>query len=177
MATLAEVMAYRNPDVVDRFCDEWDVAREEAEALFDDLLRWLWLCDQHADGQAISEALLAIDEMWHTFVLFTQPYAAFCQHYFGRFIHHAPTTRGERERDQSLWQSDPDAARVRWEERERKQYALIYHQLGEETLLRWYVDLPTRFDEQFFRTARKVKPIAFRPTERLRALRAEGAGG
>ena len=64
---------------------------------------------------------MAIDEMWHTFVLFTQPYAAFCQRYFGRFIHHAPSTRVEREGEQALWQSDPEAARARWEARERTQ--------------------------------------------------------
>jgi hypothetical protein len=31
-----------------------------------------------------------VDEVWHTFILFTEDYAAFCADVFGRFIHHRP---------------------------------------------------------------------------------------
>lgn len=31
-----------------------------------------------------------IDEYWHTFILFTQQYHAFCQTMSGRYIHHKP---------------------------------------------------------------------------------------
>lgn len=30
------------------------------------------------------------DEFWHAFILHTHDYAAFCQKFFGRFIHHEP---------------------------------------------------------------------------------------
>ena len=33
-----------------------------------------------------------VDEVWHTFILFTREYAAFCQEAFGEFIHHVPRT-------------------------------------------------------------------------------------
>jgi len=33
-----------------------------------------------------------IDAVWHTFILFTKDYAAFCQTAFGEFIHHIPRT-------------------------------------------------------------------------------------
>jgi hypothetical protein len=33
-----------------------------------------------------------VDEIWHTFLLFTREYAAFCQAAFGSFIHHVPRT-------------------------------------------------------------------------------------
>jgi hypothetical protein len=169
--SLDRVLAYRNADVVDRFCDDWDVERAEAEALFDDMLRWLWLGTRTDGPLGITEPLLAIDEMWHTFVLFTVDYARFCEERIGRFIHHTPATRTERDADRELWRTDPATAQARWEARERAQYELVFRELGEATLLRWYVDLPTRFDEAFFRTARKPRSIRFRPTARLRQMR------
>jgi hypothetical protein len=177
-ASLDQVLAYRNDDVVDRFCTEWDVERAEAEALFDDLLRWLWLVAQPGGPSlAITEPLLAIDEMWHTFVLFTADYDRFCRDHVGHFVHHAPTTRAIRDADAALRAADPEAARARFEARERAQYEHVLDTLGEDVLLRWYVDLPTRFDEAFFRTARRHPTFRFRPTDRLRALRAEAAAG
>jgi hypothetical protein len=35
-----------------------------------------------------------IDEIWHTFILFTDEYATFCAEVAGRFIHHAPSVNG-----------------------------------------------------------------------------------
>ncbi|MYM25498.1 hypothetical protein GTP46_22975 [Duganella sp. FT135W] len=32
----------------------------------------------------------AIDEVWHTHILFTQDYLNFCMSVFGEFLHHAP---------------------------------------------------------------------------------------
>lgn len=33
-----------------------------------------------------------VDEVWHTFILFTRDYAAFCEDVFGYFVHHQPDT-------------------------------------------------------------------------------------
>lgn len=33
-----------------------------------------------------------IDAVWHEFILFTDDYAAFCEHFFRQFIHHMPST-------------------------------------------------------------------------------------
>lgn len=37
----------------------------------------------------------AIDELWHTFVIFTREYARFCDEVCGRFLHHVPEVEGE----------------------------------------------------------------------------------
>lgn len=37
-----------------------------------------------------------IDELWHTFVIFTRDYARFCEEVAGRFIHHIPETGEDR---------------------------------------------------------------------------------
>lgn len=31
-----------------------------------------------------------VDEVWHTFILFTEDYASFCEKVFGFFLHHHP---------------------------------------------------------------------------------------
>ncbi|MGH0004846.1 hypothetical protein ACQU0X_32695 [Pseudovibrio ascidiaceicola] len=36
----------------------------------------------------------AIDELWHTFVIFTRNYAQFCKQVAGCFLHHVPDTGG-----------------------------------------------------------------------------------
>lgn len=33
-----------------------------------------------------------VDDVWHSFILFTEEYTKFCQGVFGRYIHHAPNT-------------------------------------------------------------------------------------
>lgn len=33
-----------------------------------------------------------VDEVWHSFILFTEAYTKFCQSIFGHYIHHAPNT-------------------------------------------------------------------------------------
>jgi len=32
----------------------------------------------------------AVDDAWHTFILFTRSYESFCRNAFGRFLHHTP---------------------------------------------------------------------------------------
>ena len=64
--------------------------------LFKQGLKWLWYCN-HPNTKGYSSIdtslLLILDEVWHTFILYTKDYSQFCLEYFGRYIHHAPTTR------------------------------------------------------------------------------------
>jgi len=46
-----------------------------------------------------------IDEMWHTFILFTRDYAAFCEGHFGCFLHHVPNE------DEEQGPEDPESVR------------------------------------------------------------------
>src|SRR5262245_64385250 len=43
-ATLAEVLAYRHPGVLRRYAKEQHASREEAEEVFQETLKWLYLC-------------------------------------------------------------------------------------------------------------------------------------
>lgn len=83
------------------------------------------------DGSDAATEIAKIDEMWHTFILFTRDYADFCERHFGLFVHHAPTPT----EDEPV-SAQPGDVRRRLE----RQFGLIYDVLGEETLIAWYED-------------------------------------
>jgi hypothetical protein len=93
-ATLDEVLAYRHPGVIRRYAREHHVSPQQAEELFRETLKWLYLCGcatREGFACALTPELGRLDEMWHTFLLFTRPYADFCERYIGFFLHHVPT--------------------------------------------------------------------------------------
>jgi hypothetical protein len=132
-APLAEVLAFRHPGVIRRYGKEHGASPAEAEEVFQEMLKWLYLSSRcTADTQAttpcvMTEEIMKLDWMWHTFLLFTHDYAAFCDRYFGFFLHHVPT-------DEADEPPSPDALRGQLEH----QYGLVYDVLGEQTLLVWY---------------------------------------
>lgn len=140
---LEEVLKYENQNVVDGLRKALDITEETAQQLFKEGLKWLWYCC-HPDtkhSRNIDNAMLIIDEVWHTFILYTGDYFHFCNHYFGRYIHHAPTTakeaaaqRAESKKDRML--------------RKRKQYELIYEILGKETFILWYYVFPEDYSRE-----------------------------
>jgi len=132
--SLAEVLAYRHPGVVRRYVKDHGASPEEAAELFEETLKWLYLCYRCATdlpegtGCTLSPDIAKLDDAWHTFLLFTRDYADFCDRYFGFFLDHFPN---EDEPGPPL-----DSARVR--ERMEQQFALVYDVLGEETLTAWH---------------------------------------
>lgn len=134
--TLTDVLAYQHPGIVRRYAKDHGASLEEAEEVFREMLKWLYLCYRSAtDGAEDAVCVMTpdiekIDWMWHTFLLFTRDYADFCEHYFGFFVHHIPN---EEEEDKPL-----EEAVVR--EQLEKQYTQVYNALGEKTLLTWYDD-------------------------------------
>jgi len=132
--SLDELLGYSHPGVVRRYRKEYGGSWEEAEEVFRETLKWLYLCRRAlADGAerfgcTISPELEKIDRMWHTFLLFTMDYAEFCDRYFGTFLHHVPD---EAEEEVPV---DAEALRVRL----ATQFGLVYDVLGEATLTAWY---------------------------------------
>lgn len=150
-ASLLDVLAYENEDVVDRFASDFSVSHSDALEIFTEMKRWLWITarrrgngQEHANFPLFNEAY-AIDMMWHTFILFTQDYADFCDKYFGTFIHHQPKTR----KDTLAWRErikeDPEAARLEREKDLRRVYEYLYDEIGPEILVKWCEDFPNRF--------------------------------
>jgi hypothetical protein len=100
-ATISEVtagvtLAYKNlvdeqlwERLVSRIIKDEDVERALAERIMNEALGFLELCANEPDGKHSPSA--TVDIGWHTFILYTREYAAFCQRDAGRFIHHEPT--------------------------------------------------------------------------------------
>lgn len=69
-----------------------------------------------------------IDDMWHTFLLFTHEYTDFCHRYFGEYLHHVPTVKIEKPATEQY-------------ERELTNYiSYIYDSLGEATVRKWFAE-------------------------------------
>ena len=87
---IEECVAYDAPWLTLRLCQH-GIARDQvqANALFLELKRYLLLAEQQGD-RAVPMFSLRIDEVWHQFILFTAEYTAFCQRYFGHYLHHMP---------------------------------------------------------------------------------------
>jgi hypothetical protein len=136
LSSLLEVLKYENREVVLRFSKEKRISFDDAEDIFQETKRWLWLCAS-SPGESVNmvgEAFV-IDEMWHTFLLFTRDYADFCEKHFREFIHHVPKPSSEKQ----------DVEGDRRKADLRKDYELIYDRLGSEVLLKWCKVYPERF--------------------------------
>ena len=89
--------------------------------------------------------------MWHTFVLFSDAYADYCESTFGRVIHHVPTSRRDRQRAARLFARDPERVARQRRKQAEQQYRFIAEKLGDQALVRWYAEYPLRYDAAFFR--------------------------
>lgn len=69
-----------------------------------------------------------IDNMWHTFLLFTKDYHEFCSNYLGGvFFHHEP-----------IVDMNDNHLDERYEQELTLYLSYIYDNLGEDTLMRWF---------------------------------------
>lgn len=154
IGSLERALQYRNDEVVHKFLERFDMTFEEAAELFEETKKWLWLESPGAGKRlVVTHEMSILDEMWHTFILFTPDYADYCNNYLGRFVHHVPTTKTEKD----AYAADPDAARARMHELMRDEFHHIADQLGPETLFKWFVEYPRRYGPEFFAT--RLKPF------------------
>ena len=75
--------------LVNRIVEDEKIERHLAERIMDQALGFLALVKYEPEGHYGPSAL--VDIGWHTFILYTKPYAAFCEEFVGHFIHHDPT--------------------------------------------------------------------------------------
>ena len=142
------VMAYENPDVIERYLVDHGGDPAHAKVLFDDVKRWLWMCAEAkretAAGLEVPTPTIfdeqgALDDMWHTFILFTPAYVAFCFENFGTYLHHEPTP----ERIKREYEAAPAQTRLEgMQERAalRRRVALYtFEKLGPDVARRWYL--------------------------------------
>jgi hypothetical protein len=173
MPPLSRALAYRNTAIPYKFMERWEVSFAEAQELFLETKRLLWLSERAkrtGTRFTIDEPLRILDEMWHTFVLFTPEYEAYCRTVYGGFIHHHPTTKADKDRLAAAFTRDPAKAIRDTRAREDRQWELVLAELGEDTLLKWYVELPLKYSGRFFARKQRALEMQWRPPPSLVAL-------
>jgi len=141
VASLKEMKQYKNTAVFKRYEKEFLNNKLTAEQAFYGVIQYLWLCKKHEMDKkenpnndafnfvcGVYPEMREIDDMWHTFLLFTKEYADFCANYFGEFMHHVPET----EDNPSPKLTDTEFSRY---------LSYIYDNLGEATVRIWFSDL------------------------------------
>ena len=157
LCSLETALLYKNDNVLHKFRESYAVSMAEARDIFTETGRWLWLCAYTQSLKeserarvappllVVSEEILILDEMWHTFILFTKEYTDYCLEHFGHYIHHAPTTHAIKVSMGKQMKAAPAAFMRKRRAGMEKQYGYIYDVLGEETLLKWYREYPARY--------------------------------
>jgi len=155
MKTLEETINYKLNIVPYKFIENYNLNFEEANELFIETKKWIWLLaisniNREKDKNVptplfIDSSMIFIDEMWHTFILFTYEYEKFCMECFGFFIHHYPTTKYEKDQFKQELTNNRELKIKEVTGNTKNQYSYIYDRLGKETLIKWYHEYPIKY--------------------------------
>ena len=153
MKSLEEALDCNDEDIIlEGFMNRYDVSKEEAQEIFHETKKWLWLAalsdKEKNHNMFIDEPLLIIDEMWHTFILYTRSYYNFCINKFNKILHHQPNSKIKGSKIVTELPSQKEL-------KLRKQFNLIYDYLGPDTLVKWYETMPQRYTSEYIRSIRK----------------------
>lgn len=137
--TLYKILKYKNKDLLARYQKDYPNNHLKPKEALIELLKYFWLIRKHQKAvmlhpkktslqfsAGIHSEMKEIDDMWHTFLLFTQDYTDFCQKYFSGFIHHVPNMKNK------------PAKTAAFKKNLRKYLSYIYDNLGEKTLRTWF---------------------------------------
>lgn len=144
--------------IIEAFMERYEVSRTEAEEIFNETKKWLWLASKNDDTEEIlfiDRPLVIIDEMWHNFILHTRQYYNFCIKNFKKLVHHNPTPVQEKRKLEKQMVNNPISIIKEHEEKVKKQYSLIYDNLGPETLLKWYDSMAQKYTPEYIQSIKK----------------------
>ena len=137
---LNQLIQFKKDKIITRYHKDYPHSKMYPEESWVELMKFVWLCHKHqADKQSrpedkalqfncvIHAEMSDIDNMWHTFLLFTRDYQQFCLDFLdGVFFHHEPL--------EEKVQIIPELY-----EKELTNYlSYIYDNLGEETIIKWF---------------------------------------
>jgi len=145
MAELADrktkALSYENEEIVASFRASYGISLEEARLLFEETKKRL----------TVFGPMKLLDEMWHTFILFTREYTEYCTDNYGFYIHHAPTTRAETDQYRQRAVASPAETQAQIRDERRAMMLLVHDEFGEETLKRWFGEYAERYSEDRLR--------------------------
>jgi len=151
---------YVHEETILRFMDMYDLQKEPTTEIFHEMKKLLQLLHTYSKTEYVftHEPLWILDEMWHTFLLYSIDYERFCQKYFGEMIYHQPIARAQKMKvQQQLDDEEPEAVAEVTKHVERL-YELIFELHGRDTLIKWVNDFGNRYTIPFMNEIRK--PIA-----------------
>lgn len=94
LARTCKAEAFDMSDVLARYKKEQGFTDDVIADHHRELVRFLSLCATGINAGKFYGMMGAIDELWHTFVIFTREYSRFCDQVAGRFMHHVPEVEG-----------------------------------------------------------------------------------
>lgn len=156
MGNLLEALDCENEDIViDAFMERYRVTKEEAQDIFTETKKWLWLAACNRERNLIIDnSLLIIDEMWHNFLLHSKLYYEYCIKKLKKLVHHVPTTDKEKRQFKEEVKHNPTVALAQ-EKTIKNQYSLIYDQLGAKTLVKWYDTFANKYTPEYIESIKK----------------------
>jgi hypothetical protein len=150
---LSAILQYRNEDILSRFTDLFYVTEAEAEDIFTETKKFLFICRQ--PGVFIPDELLIVDEMWHNFILFTATYQEFCNRFFGGYLHHLPASKADKMQQREQVAADVTATRKAFSEKLARLMSIVFDQLGRDTVIKWFHQYPQQYSKQAIKNLRK----------------------
>lgn len=138
---LESVLAYKHPDLLNRFGNRYFLTDDKCEQIFRELKLWLYLVGTRtsdAPPLVILSPMEVIDNIWHEFLLYTTDYANFCHTYFGHFIHHEPTRVADRLKLQQERECNLQAFQTKRRAELEIFIGYVYDKLGAEVCHRWF---------------------------------------
>ena len=137
---LKQILQYKHPQVIAAFKRDHPNSAVNAEDLFQEMLKFLWISWKHAHDKkehpydeslnfllVMHEEMREIDNMWHNFILYTRDYTDFCMNVFGEYFHHEP----------DIAETNPQSIDEFTEDLEKFLF-YTYDQLGEATVRSWF---------------------------------------
>ena len=151
---LSTLLALSYPEILARYTVDYPDNTLLAKEAFGELMKFLWLNAKHkADLAAAPESpelqfksymqpeFSEVDDMWHTFILFTRDYMDFGKTHFGHFIHHQPTSEAEKQHFKENAESILNDEFAKW-------LSYVYDNLGPETLQLWFKEYLEKNDDE-----------------------------
>ncbi|HAT1844400.1 hypothetical protein [Legionella pneumophila] len=139
LVSVNQLLEYKNYPLLSRYKKDYPHNKLNAEEAFAELMKFLWVREKHKEdilsypeneelkfSCAIYTEMLDMDDMWHTFLLFTKDYMDFCYQYFGEYLHHTPALE-----DEYIQENEFTVEFSRY-------LSYIYDNLGEKTIIKWF---------------------------------------
>ncbi len=135
---LEALLEFHHEETILRFLDCFDMPYEEAADIFREMKLLLALMAKYPEEYIFThEPLWVIDEMWHTFLMYSKDYEEFCYKYFGKMMHHEPIERAKKMEVINRLETDQEETEKELSPYVRNLYSLIYDYLGRDTLVKW----------------------------------------